>query len=183
MTTIRAVPADTGRAIGLAAIPAAWTLAGPVAASVMFLVFGGQWALRYYARGTAEDVFGQAVLLCSGWLSVVGAYAAGPALDLMAHFAATAVLTSLAWDMLRHHGLVSGAPSGRPRLRAGAVLAGTSLGALLAVLWEIGEWAGYSFLAPEIGVGYVDTIGDLAAAVAGALVGALAATGPAGGRA
>lgn len=171
-------PADVGRAAGLLAIPAAWTVAGPVSASVMFLVFGGQWALRYYSRGTFADVFGQLLLLGSGWSSVVGAYATVPGLDLAAHFATTVVLTSLAWDMLAHHRLVDPAPAGRRRLRAGAVLSATAVGTLLGVLWEVGEWVGYEFLSPEIGVGYRDTIGDLAAAVAGALVGAVASTRP-----
>ena len=43
----------------------------------------------------------------------------------------------------------------------------TGLGAAAAVLWEVGEWAGHTFLDPRISVGYEDTIGDLVAGLAG----------------
>ncbi|WP_205754370.1 hypothetical protein [Arthrobacter sp. CAU 1506] len=42
----------------------------------------------------------------------------------------------------------------------------------LGVLWELGEWLGHTYITPEIGVGYDDTIGDLAANLAGAVLGA-----------
>ena len=49
----------------------------------------------------------------------------------------------------------------------------TGLGATAAVLWEIGEWAGHTFLDPSIYVGYADTVGDLAAGLAGSVVAAV----------
>ena len=52
------------------------------------------------------------------------------------------------------------APGTRGR---GASCSSPATGAALAVLWEIGEWAGHTFLDPSIHVGYQDTVGDLAA--------------------
>ncbi|GEM_PF-3919286 len=38
----------------------------------------------------------------------------------------------------------------------------------LGVLWEVAEWAGHRWITEEIGVGYADTVGDLAANLVGA---------------
>jgi len=43
---------------------------------------------------------------------------------------------------------------------------------VLAVLWELGEWAGNAWLDRRIQVGYPDTMGDLAAGLAGSVVAA-----------
>lgn len=174
----RPAPTDLGRAVGALAVPAGWAIGGPVSASVMLLALGGLWALRYYARTPVEDAVGQAVILCAGWFSVIGAYATVGGLDLAVHVAAPLVLTRLAWDMLIVHRMAHPPLAGQPRLLAGAVIAATSLGTLLGVLWEIGEWAGHEFLTRDIGVGYRDTIGDLAATLVGAAVGAVLATRP-----
>ncbi|WP_418606141.1 hypothetical protein [Georgenia sp. SUBG003] len=45
-----------------------------------------------------------------------------------------------------------------------------AVGLALAVVWELGEWAGHTYLDPAIFVSYDDTIGDLAAGGAGAAV-------------
>ncbi|MET1035567.1 MAG: hypothetical protein ABWX68_10070 [Arthrobacter sp.] len=174
----RPVPTDLGRVVGALAVPAGWAVGGPVPASVMLLALGGLWALRYYARTPLEDAVGQAVILSAAWFSAIGAYATVPGLDLAAHFAAPLVLTRLAWNMMVVHRLVHPTPAGHPRLRAGAAIAAASLGTLLGVLWEIGEWAGHEFLTRDIGVGYRDTIGDLAATLLGASAGAVLATRP-----
>ena len=44
---------------------------------------------------------------------------------------------------------------------------------MLAVLWEVGEWAGNAWLDRSIQVGYADTMGDLAAGLAGSAVAAV----------
>ena len=43
----------------------------------------------------------------------------------------------------------------------------------LGVLWEVAEWIGHRWITAEIGVGYEDTVTDLAAN----LIGAAAASG------
>jgi hypothetical protein len=174
----RPAPTDVGRVLGALAVPAGWAVGGPVSASVMLLALGGLWALRYYARTPLEDAVGQAIILSAGWFSAIGAYATVPWLDLAAHFAAPLVLTRLAWNMMVVHRMVHPPVAGHPRLRAGAAIAAASLGTLLGVLWEIGEWVGHEFLTRDIGVGYRDTIGDLAATLLGASAGAALATRP-----
>ena len=63
------------------------------------------------------------------------------------------------------------APAVRPRWAA--VLLVTGLGALLAVAWELGEWATFIRHGTELGGAYEDTLGDEALGTLGALLAGL----------
>lgn len=164
--------ADLPRLLALAAVPWAGLRFGPLEASVMLLVSGGSWALRYYAGSRFQDLAGQLVLLAAGLFSVWGTYQQLAWLDLITHLFTLWVLTLLVHRALGAHRFLPVARTGRQRW--GEALAVTSLGTVLAVAWEIGEWVGHEFIDPGVGVGYRDTIGDLAAGMIGA---ALAAWG------
>ena len=161
---------DAVRLAALLAIPAAWVISGPLSALTMLLVSGGTWMSRYYSRTRSEDLAGQIVLLLGGAFSVLGTYKAIDWLDLVVHGLMLILLTKLLTNMLGHHGMLP--PALNRRQTAGILLAVTSLGVLLAVLWEIGEWLGHTFINPEVGVGYDDTLGDLTAGLLGALTAA-----------
>ena len=45
----------------------------------------------------------------------------------------------------------------------------------LSAIWEMVEWAGRTFIAPEIFVSYQDTIGDMAAGGLGSLLAGIVA--------
>ena len=63
------IPADVLRLLGLLIVPAAGAVAGWPSAAAMFLVFGGQWLLRWLAGGSLLDWTGQVLLLAAGWAS------------------------------------------------------------------------------------------------------------------
>ena len=141
----------------------------------MLLVFGSQWLTRWLAPGGVLDWAAQAVLLLAGWLSVIGLYPRVPWLDLLVHAAASAVVACLtalvvgAWLRRR------GTEAGQAVALLGPGLAGLGIAAAavaLGVVWELAEWWGHTAVTPEIGVGYTDTIGDLAADLVGAGIGA-----------
>ncbi|MET0872866.1 MAG: hypothetical protein ABWX89_11090 [Paeniglutamicibacter terrestris] len=161
---------DALRLVALLAIPAAWIVSGPLSALTMLLVSGGTWALRYYSRTRREDLAGQIVLLLGGAFSVLGTYKVVEWLDLVVHLLMLAVLTKTLANMLVHHAMLPDASTRRQA--AGILVAVTGLGVLLAVLWEIGEWAGHTFINPDVGVGYEDTLGDLVAGTLGSLIAA-----------
>jgi hypothetical protein len=161
---------DALRLVALSAIPAAWIVSGPLSALTMLLVSGGAWALRYYSQTRSEDLAGQIVLLLGGAFSVLGTYKVVEWLDLVVHLVMLAVLTKTLTNMLVHHAMLPDASTRRQA--AGILVAVTGLGVLLAVLWEIGEWAGHTFVNPEVGVGYEDTLGDLVAGSLGSLIAA-----------
>ncbi|MEK8228690.1 hypothetical protein NKG05_25870 [Oerskovia sp. M15] len=100
------------------------------------------------------------------------------------HLVATAVLTVLAYALLVFVGRSRPRPregEGRMHLRSVPPLApapgrrdhGDGARVLLALLWETGEWAGATFVDESINVGYVDTLGDLAAGGIGSLLAGL----------
>lgn len=169
------IPADLLRALGLILVPVAAVHAGWPSAAAMLLVFGSQWLTRWLAPGGVLDWAAQAVLLLAGWLSVIGLYPRVPSLDLLVHAAASAVVACLtalvvgAWLRRR------GTEAGQAVALLGPGLAGLGIAAAavaLGVVWELAEWWGHTAVTPEIGVGYTDTIGDLAADLVGAGIGA-----------
>lgn len=178
------IAADLLRLVGLVLVPVAGWVAGWPAAAALFLVFGAQWLMRWLAGGTALDWVGQPVLLAAGWFSATGAYHRVPGLDMAMHVATTAVVALLVGVVVRfgiRRRLDRQDPAQADHLlattrqtigRGIAWLMLASAATALGVLWEVGEWIGYTFINEEIGVGYHDTIGDLAANTVGALLGA-----------
>ncbi len=169
----RWLPADAIRLAAAASVPLAGAVAGGPSAAAMLLTLGGTMALRFIRAGAVLDVVGQLVLLAAAWLAVTGAYQVVPGLDTAAHLGSGAVLGLLARTLLLRAGLLPAEP-GR-RAAAARVLHTVTAVVLLGLLWELGEWAGNAWFSPEIGVGYEDTLLDLAADGAGALVAALLA--------
>lgn len=118
-----------------------------------------------------------ATLILGAWAATLDWYVAVPWLDIVVHAAANGLLAAVALVGMQRARLLPG------RLpAAGTVLVATALGALLAVVWEAGEWFGHTMLDDGIGVGYDDTVGDLVCGTVGSFVAgvALAATGRGG---
>ncbi|GLB67837.1 hypothetical protein [Arthrobacter mangrovi] len=157
--------ADGLRALGLLSVLAAFIGWGLVEVLLFLLVLLGQLLTRAAGTHPVLDGATSAVLLLASWSAVLAWYAAVPALDLAVHFAATGVLAALAFRLW----LRWPEPAPQPAAGARAVLHVLSLGALLSVLWEFGEWFGYYLVSSEINVGYDDTVGDLAAGLLGSL--------------
>lgn len=140
----------------------------------MFLVFGTQWLLRWLRGGSLLDWSGQIVLLAAGWFSVTGLYHSVFALDLVMHALVSALVAGLVacaaeHALRRRHVSVPAALRMTGRTLAWLGLAGATIS--LGVVWELAEWWGHVFVTEEIGVGYEDTISDLAVDTLGALVG------------
>ncbi|MGM1030583.1 MAG: hypothetical protein ACQEWM_12055 [Actinomycetota bacterium] len=165
------LPGDAVRVVVAASVPLAGVVAGGPSAAAMLLTLGGAMALRFVRVPTVLDIVGQLVLLASAWFAVTGAYQVVPGLDIAAHLGSGAVLALLVRRLLLRLGLLPG--DGGRRAAVARVLHTTNAVVLLGLLWELGEWAGHAWLSPEIGVGYEDTLVDLAADALGALVAAL----------
>lgn len=133
-------------------------------AAVMMLVCLATTIMWRARLPAALEVATNLVLLVAAWSSVFLLYERFAYWDLVVHFAATAVLAELAFRALERWG----------RLRAPSYLAHvtvvTGLGATLALLWEGVEFAGYALVDPNVQVGYLDTMGDLAAGGVGSLI-------------
>lgn len=160
------VPGDVVRAAAVVSLAVGPVTHGGVAAALLFLVLGGTVVPRALGLPTVLDVAFGASLLLAAWAALLGWYDAVSWLDLAVHAVCTGLVGAVGVLVLQRLPVVATAPG--PGTRAGLVAVTAGVGALGAVLWELGEWAGHTFLDDEIHVGYADTVGDLAAGVLGA---------------
>ena len=165
------VPGDAVRAGAAASLLLAVVGLDPVAVALFLLVLGGTMVPRALGVATPLDVAYGGTLVVAAWAAQLDWYQAVPWLDLAVHAACTGLIAALAGVLLVRTRVVPDPRAARTgRARVGVLVATTGTGAVLAILWEIGEWAGHTFLDDRIGVGYADTVTDLAAGLLGSLV-------------
>ncbi|HLV04968.1 MAG TPA: hypothetical protein VKY79_10370 [Actinomycetaceae bacterium] len=159
--------------LAVLAVPLALTV-DVVAGAVAALVLGAVTLARVLALpGTLQALLGAALLLAAA-ASVTGTYETVPWVDVPAHIVVTGLLAAAVGVVLLRAGLLAD-PRHR-RGRTGVAVTTAGAGAVLAVVWEVAEWAGRTFVDESIYVAYGDTVGDLAAGTAGsAVAGALVA--------
>lgn len=163
----RVVPGDVVRAAAVVSLAVGPVTHGGVAAALLFLVLGGTVVPRALGLPTVLDVTFGASLLLAAWAALLGWYDAVSWLDLAVHAVCTGLVAAVGVELLHRLRVITATPA--PGWgRAGHVAVTAGVGALGAVLWELGEWAGHTFLDDDISVGYADTVGDLAAGVLGA---------------
>ncbi|GAA4286999.1 hypothetical protein [Georgenia daeguensis] len=164
-TLVRGVGVLTALSM-VAALP--W---GGVGLSLMALVLLGVTLARVLRLSGGLQLLTCSTLLVAAWAALLQLYQRWWWLDVVVHVVATGLLTVLAVVLLARTALLPAPAPGRPGRRglgAVAVAAGISL----AVVWELGEWAGHLYLDPAIYVSAADTAGDLAAGGLGAAVAA-----------
>lgn len=167
------VATDVIALAGVASFVAAFWWDGIVVA-MSALVLLGLTVPRVVQLPGQLQVASGVTLLLSAWAATLDWYVVVPWLDMVAHLAANGVLAIIAMVLLWRTGMLP-----RQLPLGGVVVVTAAVGALLAVLWEAGEWFGYTYLSDGIGVGYDDTIGDLVAGTVGSLIGGgLIAGGP-----
>lgn len=159
-------PVADGAAVLTVLSLVAGTLDGVVAVALFALVLLGQVLVRLAPLRPAVQAGTAGSLLAAAWAAMADAYQLVSWLDVLAHFAVTGLLAVLSTTAVYRAGWLRAGPGA-----AGTVLLATALGVLLAVAWEFGEWLGHTYLDPAIQVGYDDTIGDLAAGLAGSAAG------------
>jgi hypothetical protein len=159
---------DVVRVGALVSVLVAAATSSGVAVALFALVLGGSMVPRATGAPAWLDVACGTVLLAAAWCAVAGLYERVEGLDLLVHAVATGVLAALAHQVLTRFG-VAVSPA---RPRATAALTTVGLGALLAVVWELLEAVGHTFVDDSIHVTYADTVGDLAAALLGSVAAA-----------
>ncbi|WP_043361723.1 hypothetical protein [Microbacterium testaceum] len=97
--------------------------------------------------------------------NVIDLYRAWTGWDLLVHLACTGVLAAVALVLLDDARVVE--PTGHRRT---PIVVATIAGLALSAVWEMVEWFGYRFITDAIFVTYDDTIGDMMAGGAGALI-------------
>lgn len=164
--------ADAARVLGAMSIVAGGVGWGFVEVAVFALALLGMLIPRFLGVRPSFDIAISTTLLVAAWCGVFELYTAVDGLDLAVHFAANGLIAALAFTVAVRCAVVPAAGAGRAALLRSAVLT-TTFGMAAGVLWEIGEWAGHTFIDSAIFVDYEDTIGDLAVGGLGSLVAGL----------
>jgi hypothetical protein len=167
------IVADIIRVLTLASTVAAAIGWGLVDLAVFALVLGGTVVARMLALRPALDIAATATLLVSAWSSTLELYTTVPGWDLLVHAALNGLLSVMIIVLLERSRLLPDVATSRAP-RTTLVLLTTAFGLAAGVLWEIGEWAGHTFVDDSIFVSYTDSISDLAIGGAGSLVGGFA---------
>ena len=165
---LRPVPVDVLRlaaAVSLVPGTLGW---GFIGFALFMLVLGGSMVPRARRTPAPLDLAYCATILFGAWAAMLDWYVAVSWLDLVVHAAMTGLVGAVGYAALDRVGVF-----GRDVPRAGVVVVSTTIATSLALLWEMGEWFGHTYLDDRIQVGYDDTIGDLAAGVVGAVVAAV----------
>jgi len=168
------LPSDALRAVGIISVIAATVIGGWVGFALFFLVLGALFIPRALGASLGLDVSFCATLLVAGWAAQLDWYLAVPGLDLLVHAAATGLIGAVTWQVLVRVGALPHHDDVRlERPRLGTFVVTTGAAVALAVVWELLEWMGHTWIDDRIQVGYNDTVGDLAAGAVGAVVAAL----------
>lgn len=171
--TASEVIADLARALAPLSVVVAVVAFNATEVAIMMLVFLGVLLARAAHLPSALDLLTSVALLAAAWFSVADLYNAISWLDIATHFTVGAALAALARVLLERWDAAALVPSnGRPSAAsvvAGALI-GAALGLALSVVWEFLEWWGDTYIDDRINVGYLDTLGDLAAGGAGGLI-------------
>jgi hypothetical protein len=167
MSRLLALAADGARFAGVGSVVVALVAYDGVAVAVFALVLLGLVLARVIALTPGVDLAVGLSVLVAGWSSVLGLYEAIGWWDLAVHLVCTGAISALAVAVCARM-LGMPPPPGTPGWRTSVVLFAIAAGLALSVLWELGEWAGHTYLDDAINVGYEDTLSDLAAGGAGA---------------
>ncbi|WP_265521185.1 hypothetical protein [Oerskovia flava] len=169
------VPGDVVRVAALTSVVVAAVSLEGVAVALFLLMLGGLMVPRAVGMPAVLDVAYGSALLLAAWAAQLGWYQAVPWLDLPVHAACTGLIAAVAAVALTRWQVLPGPrDTSHAHRRTGVVVTTTGLGAVVAILWEIGEWAGFTYLDDRIGVGYTDTVTDLASGLVGSVVAGMA---------
>lgn len=162
-----AFAADVVRTIGLVSLVIAVVAWEGVSAAVFSLALLGMVAPRFLGARPSVDLAVGAGVYIAAVSNVLDLYRRIPWWDVPVHVVTTGLLSLLIVLAADRSGVAFDR-----RLAPLAALVVT-VGLALSALWEMGEWAGHTYVDEGIIVGYDDTVLDMMAGGLGALVATL----------
>ncbi|HET7414966.1 MAG TPA: hypothetical protein VFI97_04645 [Arthrobacter sp.] len=162
---------DLCRAAALVAAMLAGLIWSPAFIAAFVIVFAVLLVPRITLMPRPFDAAFSFTVLVSAITGAAGWYESVPWWDIVAHVVTTGAAAAMIYLVLARyevvHNLLDHGPSHhRPRI----ILLTAAFGLSAGVFWEFLEWIVYAFDPKAVGVGYVDTVGDLAADTAGSLI-------------
>ncbi|MET1051199.1 MAG: hypothetical protein ABWX65_01030 [Mycetocola sp.] len=164
--------ADAIRAIGLLSVVVALVGWPVLDVSVFAAALLGLVVPRFLGVRPGLDIAMGIVVLVAAWSALLELYDAIEYWDFYVHFALNGLTAAILYVLAVRLGIVPDPASARVRLSAIVALT-TAFGLAAAVIWELAEWAGFTFVDQTIFVGYNDTIGDFVAGGLGSLLAGL----------
>ncbi len=161
--------ADALRLLGVLSVVAAGIWWSPTDAGIIALSLPALMVPRMLGLRAWFDIAVNVTVLIAAWSNVLDLYRTIAGWDLVVHFVCTGVIAATAYVVLARLGIVPVAEADA-FTRRGAIVITSVLGLAVSAVWEMVEWAGYTFITDEIFVTYVDTIGDMAVGGVGAIV-------------
>lgn len=166
------IVADALRVLAAVSILVAGIGWGPQGALSLAATFGVMLIPRLLALPPAFDIIVGAATLTASWSSVTDLYLTARWWDIPMHFLTNGIWAALFYVVLVRSEVITDAAT-LPRPRLSTAVTTTALGLSIAVLWELFEWVGHTFIDSQIFVGYRDSIGDMVAGGLGSLVAGL----------
>ena len=163
-----AIVADAVRLLGLVSVVVAAVWFEPTDAGILALALPALVVPRFLGARPGFDIVTGVTVLVAAWSNVIDLYRTFPAWDIPMHLVATGVLAALSYLAAGRFAVVPLPGDPAFRRRTGVVVT-TAFGLALSAVWEMVEWIGKAFV-DSIFVTYDDTIGDMIAGGAGALL-------------
>jgi len=164
--------ADGVRALGFVSVIVAAIWWSATDAGILAFALPGLMLPRFVGVRPGFDVSYGVVVLIAAWSNVLDLYRVIDWWDIAMHFFATGLISALLYLTLAHRRIVA-SPGGSGFSPVIPAVLVPAFALALSALWEMVEWAGYTFISDEIFVAYDDTIGDMAVGGLGGLVAGL----------
>jgi len=164
--------ADALRLLGAISVVAAAIWWSGTDAGILALALPGLLVPRFIGVRPSFDILYGGSVLVAAWSNVLDLYTSIDWWDVAVHFFATGVIAAMLYLLLARWRVVRapGAAGFAPRE---ALVIVPVLALALGALWEMIEWAGYTFISDDIFVAYFDTVGDMAMGGFGGLLAGL----------
>ncbi len=160
--------ADACRLLGvlsLVAVLIGWPL---VDVAVFALALLGLLVPRFLGIRPGLDIPFCLAVLAAAWSAVLDLYNAIAYLDFAVHLVFNGLMAAVLYVLAVRVGVLP--DPAETSVTRGAIVALTlAFGLSAGVFWELGEWAGHTYIDDAIFVGYADTIGDLVAGGLGSI--------------
>lgn len=164
--------ADALRLLGVVSIVVALIGWPWVDVAVFALALIGLVIPRFLGVRPGLDIAFCIIVLVAAWSALLELYDAYEYLDFVVHFFLNGLTAAVLYILAVRLDVVPD-PTRVPVPLGAIVALTTAFGLAVAVLWELAEWVGYTYIDETIFVSYDDTIADFAAGGLGSMLAGL----------
>ena len=162
---------DAARAVAIVLVGVSFFTTSATDTAVLSLALPPLMLARMIGLRSGLDLATCLTVFIAAGSNVLDLYRAWTGWDLVVHAVCTGVLAAVTLVLLEDTDVLT-----RTGRRRTPIVLATTAGLALSAVWEFIEWFGYRFITDTIFVTYDDTIGDMMAGGAGALIAGIVAS-------